>query len=182
MERSFIGQRLKKRRNELNLTLRGLAISTQLTAAFLSQIERGTSNPSLNSLRRISDALNVPMLYFLSESQNLSPVVKSSERAHIDLEDSNVSYEMLTPDLSGSFVSVMGTLKPGKDNIVRALSSDTEEMIHILSGVLCVGLGDQDYVLNKGDSITFKGKDLTKMVCGSDKEVCWISVITPPVF
>ena len=67
MENSLIGQRLKKRRTELNLSLRDLASTTQLTAAFLSQVERGISNPSLNSLRRISTSLNVPMLYFMAE-------------------------------------------------------------------------------------------------------------------
>jgi len=182
MEQSLIGLRLKKRRNELNLSLRGLASLTQLTAAFLSQVERGVSNPSLNSLRRISNSLNVPMLYFLSESQKLSPLVRTFERSQIELEDSNVTYEMLTPDLSGSFVSVLGTLKPGNDNIVRALSSETEEMIHVLDGVLIVGLEREDFILQKGDTITFQGKDLTKMICGSDVEVRWISVITPPVF
>jgi transcriptional regulator with XRE-family HTH domain len=182
MENLLIGLRLKKRRSELNLSLRDLAGTTQLTAAFLSQIERGVSNPSLNSLRRISNSLKVPMLYFLSEGSNRSPVVRASERSRIELEESNVSYEMLTPDLSGDFVSVIGTLKPGNENIVRSLDSDTEEMIHIISGSLIVGLGEQDYVLQPGDSITFRGKNLTKMVCGSEQTVRWISVITPPVF
>ncbi|MHB8135452.1 MAG: helix-turn-helix domain-containing protein [Anaerolineaceae bacterium] len=182
MENSLIGQRLKKRRTELNLSLRDLASTTQLTAAFLSQVERGISNPSLNSLRRISTSLNVPMLYFMAEGENRSPVVRSSERSHIELEESNVSYELLTPDLTGSFVSVLGSLKPGNENIVRSLNSETEEMIHVLSGVLCVGLGEEDYILSAGDSITFRGKDLTRMICGSNNTVKWISVITPPVF
>ncbi len=182
MDHSLLGQRLKKRRGELNLSLRSLAYSTQLTAAFLSQIERGISNPSLNSLRRIADSLNVPMLYFLAERPNPSPLVRSHERSQIDLEESNVSYEMLTPDLSHSFVSVLGRLKPGKENIVRPLNSETEEMIHVISGVLQVGLGEEDYTLASGDSITFRGKDLSRMICGSNQEVTWISVITPPVF
>lgn len=182
MDHALIGQRLRKRRGELNLSLRALARSTQLTAAFLSQIERGVSNPSLNSLRRIAVSLNVPMLYFLAERPNLSPLVRSTERAQIDLEESNVRYEMLTPDLSHSFVSVIGRLKPGKENIVRPLVSETEEMIHVISGVLNVGLGEEDFLLHSGDSITFNGKDLTRMLCGSDQEVVWISVITPPVF
>lgn len=182
VDQTLVGQRLRKRRGELNLSLRALARSTQLTAAFLSQIERGISNPSLNSLRRIANSLNVPMLYFLAERPNPAPLVRLSERAQIDLEESNVRYEMLTPDLSHSFVSVIGKLKPGNENIVRPLATETEEMIHVLQGVLKVGLGEEDYTLNSGDSITFYGKDLTRMLCGSDKEVTWISVITPPVF
>lgn len=182
MVHSLVGHRLKKRRTELNLSLRNLAGATQLTAAFLSQVERGISNPSLNSLRRIADALNVPMLYFLAERPSVSPLVRNDERPQIDLDESNVSYEMLTPDLSHSFVSVLGTLKPGAENIARPLKGETEEMIHVLSGALLIGLGEEDFIVQKGDSITFHGKDLTRMVCRSTKEVTWISFITPPVF
>jgi transcriptional regulator with XRE-family HTH domain len=63
---TLIGQKLKHRRNDLNLSLRALAAETGLSAAFLSQIECGKSNPSLNSLQRIAEALHVPLSYFLS--------------------------------------------------------------------------------------------------------------------
>jgi len=63
---TLVGQKLKHRRNELNLSLRALAEKTDLSAAFLSQIECGKSNPSLNSLQRIAEALHVSLSYFLS--------------------------------------------------------------------------------------------------------------------
>ena len=62
----LVGQKLKLRRDELNLSLRALACLTGLSAAFLSQIERGESNPSLQSLGRIASSLKVPLHYFLS--------------------------------------------------------------------------------------------------------------------
>ena len=63
---SVIGKKLKQRRSELNLSLRALAEQAELSAVFLSQIERGKSNPSLNSLQKIAFALKVPLNYFLS--------------------------------------------------------------------------------------------------------------------
>ena len=63
---SLIGKKLKQRRNELNLSLRALAEQAHVSAVFLSQIERGKSNPSLNSLQKIASALRVPLNYFLS--------------------------------------------------------------------------------------------------------------------
>lgn len=62
---SFIGQKLKQRRGELNLSLRALGAKSGLSAMFLSQIERGKSNPSLKSLQRIANALGVTLNYFL---------------------------------------------------------------------------------------------------------------------
>jgi transcriptional regulator with XRE-family HTH domain len=68
---ALIGQKLKKRRNELNLTLRALAVQTGLSAAFLSQIELGKSNPSLNSLQRIASSLHISINYFLTTNPEL---------------------------------------------------------------------------------------------------------------
>ena len=70
MEDSLVGPKLKQRRNELNLSLRALAAETGLSAAFLSQIECGKSNPSLNSLQRIAKSLDVSLYYFLSNNRN----------------------------------------------------------------------------------------------------------------
>ncbi len=65
---STIGQKLKIRRAELKLSLRALADQTGLSAVFLSQIERGVSNPSLNSLQKIATSLRVPLHYFLTST------------------------------------------------------------------------------------------------------------------
>ncbi len=69
---SLIGQKLKQRRDELNLSLRALAAQTGLSAAFLSQIECGKSNPSLNSLQRIAKSLGVPLHFFLTTQKDLT--------------------------------------------------------------------------------------------------------------
>lgn len=178
-----VGERLKKRRKELGINLRDLAERTDLTASFLSQVERGVTNPSLNSLRRISEALNVQLLYFLAEDFSpKSPVVRAGARPALQLGNSEVSYELLTPGLTGKFEVIQGHLKPGTENIVRPLSVQTEELIMVLRGCLLVGLETQDYTLNPGDTIYFEGSMLRKLMCASPDEVTWISVITPPVF
>ena len=46
-----LGERIKKRRQELGLSLRDLASMTDLSPAFLSTLERGQGNPSLASVR-----------------------------------------------------------------------------------------------------------------------------------
>lgn len=72
MVETVIGQKLKKRRNEMNLSLRTLAVQTGLSAAFLSQIELGKSNPSLNSLQRIASCLHVSINYFLGTTSDMN--------------------------------------------------------------------------------------------------------------
>jgi transcriptional regulator with XRE-family HTH domain len=182
VENLLLGKRLNKRRTELGLSLRDLAAKTDLTASFLSQLERGVTNSSLKSLQKISDALGVPLLYFLAESPNPLPVVRADSRSKLDLDDARVSYDLLTPDLTGKLEALMGHIVSGCDNIVRSLSVETEEFIYVLEGSLIVGLKNQEYILNVGDSVYFNGRDLISLTCAGDSETRWISVITPPVF
>jgi transcriptional regulator with XRE-family HTH domain len=171
--------------------LRELARRIDLTASFLSQVERGKTNTSIDSLRRIATALDVPILHLLSDSQTdnakpsnpkHNPVVRADHRSRLSLPDSHVTYELLTPDLARKMEVFTGRLAPGNENVARPLREPTEECIYVLSGALCVGLDAGEYILHPGDTIYFEGAALKKLACASQEEVTWISVITPPVF
>jgi transcriptional regulator with XRE-family HTH domain len=206
-----IGHRIKARRKQLDLSLRDLAERADLTASFLSQVERGKANVSIDSLRRIAEAMNVSMLRFLepaasdgrtapsarsaaaSESDSgkpdngpqrpeYSPVLRADARPRLIFPDTGVTYELLTPDLGHQMEAICGRLAPGVENVVRPLREPTEEWIYVVSGLLKVGLENAEYVLAPGDSIYFEGYALRELVCAGDEEVVWISVITPPVF
>ncbi len=197
MSPDSLGQRIKGRRQEIGLSLRELAGKTDLTASFLSQVERDQTNPSIDSLRRIAEALQVSILYFLSEhaqpkelalaptpvALQYEPVVRSTARPKLILPVSGVAYELLVPDLGRKMEAFAGRLAPGTGNVARRLRVPTEEFIYVLAGVLCVGIGNAEHVLHPGDSIYFEGVTLHKLECASvDQDAVWISVITPPVF
>jgi len=177
-----IGLRLKERRQELGLSLRALAARAGLTAAFLSQVERGQTNISIAALQRVAEALNVPALYFLTDGPRQSPVVRSNARLKLSLPDSDVVYELLTPDLNRKVEIFRATLAPGARKAARRLREPTEECIYVLSGALAVELTTGEYVLQPGDSICFDGMTLKSLSCASAEEAVWIGVITPPVF
>ena len=54
-----LGALIKAQRQMANLSLRELASLTNLSNAYLSQLERGLHEPSVRALRSIGDALNV---------------------------------------------------------------------------------------------------------------------------
>ena len=199
-----IGARLKARRQELGLSLRELARRTDLSASFLSQIELNKTSLSIDSMRRIAEALQAPLLSFLSDHTqpapaivpeptlpcdhsddilSYSPVVRAGCRAKLTLPNSGVTYELLSRELSRKMEALCGRLSPGTSNIARRLCEPTEELIYVLSGALLVGLSDKEYTLYQGDSIYFTGDQLQRLACASTTEdVQWISVITPSVF
>lgn len=196
-----IGQRIKKRRLEMDITARELARRTDLSASFISQLERGKTKVSLESLRTIAEQLDVSFLTFLSEEpcgpvpgtlsaansgrrpEGYDPVVRVDARPKLTFPDSGVSYELLTRDLSCAMEAMYGRLSPGTGNIARRLRMPTEEFIYVVSGSLLVGLKSGDYTLHTGDTIYFEGDELVQLVCASaDEDAVWLSVITPPAF
>ncbi len=202
---SNLGDKLKQRRVKMGLSLRELAQRTDLTASFLSQVENDKTSVSLDSLTRISESLEVPLFYFLSEhvpptqsdhnqTESLdessveaafenNPVVIPEHRPKLLLPATGVEYEKLVVGTGKKMEALMGRLKPGSGNIARRLREPTEEFIYVLSGKLLVGLEMEDYILSTGDTIYFEGEKLQKLLCASEKEeTSWISVITPAVF
>lgn len=69
-----IGSVIKGRRIERGLKLEALAFEASLSASTLSRIERGKLKPSLDTLCRLADALQLPVSgLFLEAEQALQP-------------------------------------------------------------------------------------------------------------
>ncbi|MEM7344662.1 MAG: XRE family transcriptional regulator [Chloroflexota bacterium] len=176
-----IGERIKTRRKELKLSLRELAEQVELTASFLSQIERDQSSPSIESLRKISQALEVPIFYFLAEPNGKSPVVRRNQRLKLQKPNSNLVFELLTPDLNRQMEAVMFEQEPGGGNYALIPTQYTEEFIYVLQGQLEVKLGETVYQLGAGDSIYFEGPTLRSLSAIGDQTLRVIAVVTPPI-
>jgi Predicted transcriptional regulators len=54
-----IGQRLREKRREKNMTLKQLAEATGLTVTYLSDVERDRTQPSLKTLGRVAEGFGV---------------------------------------------------------------------------------------------------------------------------
>lgn len=136
-----IGEQLRKIRKEHKMTLKTLSEKTNVSISFLSQVERNKCNVTLESLRKISDALNVsPSLFF---SNNIDDFRKTYPFFYEDLSN-NIS--------DASFHPILVTLKP-KENAGKEFSHSGHEFIYVLSGVLTVSLLGETFELNESDSI-----------------------------
>ena len=65
---SHRGALIREKRRLCSLTLTDLAQKTGLSISFLSQVETGVTNPSVNSLRKIALALGAPLSSFFEET------------------------------------------------------------------------------------------------------------------
>jgi transcriptional regulator with XRE-family HTH domain len=177
-----IGVRIKEQRKRKNFNLEDLSSKTGLTKSFLSQVERGLVSTSINSLRKIAEALDVSILYFFEDKHKYDLVARAGTRPKISLPGlSEIIYEVITANLGQKVEVYLGKLSPGKSYDAEPLRVPPEECIYVLSGSLKVAL-DQDCILNPGDSICFQGSSLKGYACVSEVETSWIAIITPPVF
>lgn len=174
-----IGERLRRQRNKLGLSLRELGARSDLTASFLSQIENDQISPSLNSLQNIATALRVPMFYFLDDARP-SLVVYANERRKLYFPDSRMGYDLLAPALTRQMMPLLIRMEPRAWRVARQLASPTEQWFYVVQGRLEIRVGDETYLLEKDDAIYFDGDLLREFGSISDEELIIICCVTPP--
>ena len=62
-----VGARIRSRRKECGLTLKMLSVKCNISVSFLSDIEHGRRNPSLDKLRAIAEGLDTTVSQLLGE-------------------------------------------------------------------------------------------------------------------
>ena len=160
-----LGKKMRDRRTELGLKAIELAKSSNLSSGFISQAERDIVSPSVSSLKRIAAVLNVPVAYFFEEisygkkkkevSVDRSPVVHENERKILSL-GKGIKFYLLNPHMNGEIKTILNILEPGATTARELYVHQGEECGLVLEGELEVQLEDKEYLLKKGDSITFK--------------------------
>ncbi|MEH7649216.1 helix-turn-helix domain-containing protein, partial [Bacillus toyonensis] len=131
MENIDIGKKIEKQRKEKGLTSKQLANMAEITPSMLSQIERGSANPSIQTLKVLAKALDVPTFSFLLEETNTDDlIVRSHKRKKMIID--NLSYEMLSPDFTGNLATAIMTVPPNTSSSDNILEHKGEELAFVL--------------------------------------------------
>lgn len=73
-----LGERLRSLRKEKNLTLKDLSELANLSVPYLSDMERGEVNPSIESLQKVAKAFNMTVRDLFSGVEELGELVSTS--------------------------------------------------------------------------------------------------------
>lgn len=189
-----LGARLRDLRKEKKLKIIDVARMTGLTSSFLSQVERTLVSPSIETLKKIGNALDTPLSYFFEASgdtdeikqdfnvmKERSPVVHGDRRKILSPQPGVVFY-LLNPDMSGPIEFIYNVYEPGAGTGEGLYAHEGTECGLILEGELLVTVKNKSYLLKKGDSITFSSEEPhSKKNTGTTKCICvWAN--TPPHF
>ena len=171
----IIAQNLKRLRDERNISLAKAADLTGVSRSMLAEIEKGTANPSILTLRKLTYGFKISfteLLYIVDKDVNIT---KLSDIEPL-VEDKVHDYPIVLFDPVKRFETFYVEIKPHGVLNGEPHPKDTEEYFFIFSGSLELVIADTTYHLNQGDNIKFKA-DATHSYINNNNKPCQLYTI-----
>lgn len=187
-----VGKKVKELRLENNMSAKELAKKAEISVGMLSQLEKGSTQGSVETLRKIAKVLNTTLAHIFTDEHEEKPkqsndestyIVRKDKRKKISFPDPLYNCELLVPDLQGDIEFVLVNLEPNRTtNEIIPHTKGGEECNYVLKGQIIVTLDEKEYTLNEGDCIRFNPDTKHKIENRSDSQASYISAITPVSF
>lgn len=154
-----IGRNIQEIRRKNGMTLGHLSSKSSVSKAMLSQIECDKVNPTIATVWKIAQGLQVE-IEMLLKIENIPDrkfnISRKNEIATIDTEDRGIHIRVLSPfsmveDLEMYYLS----FEPGGKLDSRPHFERTEEFLTIVEGRVEVVAGEKSGVLEEGDFINY---------------------------
>jgi transcriptional regulator with XRE-family HTH domain len=175
-EYANMGDRLRQARQARGLSLRGLAEVLGVSPSLISQVETGRAKPSDNTLYALATELRISLdvLLFMDTQPPVrgedpaapeepiettlphDPVQRAASRSSIRL-GSGVVWERLTTESIRNVDFLEVTYEVGGESSpADAFQRHSgQEWGYVLSGILTVRIGFDEFILQPGDAISF---------------------------
>ena len=151
-----IALNLKELRTERNLTLGQLSKISGISKAMLSDIEKGNSNPTINTIWKIANGLNVPYTKLMDGIEKEATIVRKSEPVMQTGETGHYRVYCYFPSTPvRNFELFYVELDGQSSNASIGHSEKAQEYIYVMQGELSLHTETGDYVLHEGDALVF---------------------------
>ncbi len=186
-----VGEKIKKLRYDMGISAKTLAERAAISSGMLSQLEKGSTQGSVETLRKIAKVLNTTIAALFEDEHPHTQdtthesflIVRKGERKKISFPDPLYKCELLVPDLQGEVEFVLVELEPQRQtDELLPHTRGGEEIDMVISGSISVQIAEKCYRLEEGDTIRFNPKIPHKIENKTDAPASYISIITPPSF
>lgn len=178
-----LGSRIRSLRHGRRLTLRALSARAGVTESFLSQVEREVTSPSIASVQRIAQALDLSVAQLFADEPSPGRVVRREARRRVATPGLKSVDEFLTANMAGKLQVILSTIQPGGGTGAEPYTHDSdEEVVIVLEGTLDLWVGDEHYVLREGDAIAFQPRLAHWNVNEGASPAVVLFCVTPPSF
>ncbi len=153
---AWLGEQIRQLRKLRKLSLQQLSEATGRSIGFLSQLERGKSQPSVSDLNKLATALAVPYGVFFSQApaHERGLVVRQAHRPVLHYAE-GVSDALLSPGFAGGLQLMLTHFAPGASSGPQTLCHGGDQGGMVLCGQLELWVDEQCHLLAAGDSFSF---------------------------
>jgi transcriptional regulator with XRE-family HTH domain len=186
-----VGKKIKYLRKQKKMNAKELAIEAGISYGMLSLLESGSTQGSVETLRKIAKVLDTTLAHLFTNENTTEElitdesmlIVRKDKRRKISFPDPLYNCELLVPDLQGDVEFVLVNLEAQRitDDIIPHTKGG-EECDYVLKGEITITLQDKEFILNEGDCIRFNPEIPHKIENKTDKQASYLSVITPVSF
>ncbi len=180
-----IGNKIRRIRKKKGLTLKDLSKLSDYSINYLSQVERGLSSPTIETLMKVTSALGLDLIDFFAENnpEESPKVIRLLERKTFSVNISGCTYEILS-EVDDQHIqdAFLIRLEPGASTsqVPSTHSRPGKEFLYILSGQLNLVINDRKIILFPGDSISIKSGEPHHLENNGTSLMEVISVSAPP--
>ena len=175
-----IGSKIRELRMLKGLTQEELADRAELTKGFISQIERETTSPSLETFLDILQALGVtPEEFFQNDEAEQVVFGKEDFFEKVDSELKS-KIEWIIPNAQKNEMEpILITLEPG-GSVYPDNPHEGEEFGYVLSGSVQIRIGSHVYRAKRGEAFYYRSEKPHTLSSAGGAKLIWIS--SPPSF
>lgn len=179
-----LGDKIRSFRLEKNRTITSLAEEIGVTASLISQIERNLSSPSVSTLKKIAQALDIKISNFFETDYNGNniAVIRKENRKKLTLPQSHVLYELISPNFKKDLQVFIVELDIEGETSEILMGHGGDECNLIIGGTVEAILGGEKFILNDGDSIFYSGDIPHRFRNIGATKITIISAISPAEF
>lgn len=178
------GEKLRIVREQKGLTLKSVAKAAGVSESLVSQIERNHVSPAIDTLLSLADVLDINLEFLFEEYRRERPVyvIRKNERPMIHEDD--IVYEELAKadekDRENSLESYVIKIPAGSHTHHGSYGHVGREFGVVIQGTARLKYEKNEYILNKGDSVSFPASCPHTIENVGDEELKAIWVVTPP--
>ncbi|HEX5596686.1 MAG TPA: helix-turn-helix domain-containing protein [Micromonosporaceae bacterium] len=176
----MLGDRLRELRQQHGYTLRQLAAAAEVSPALLSQIENGSTDPSLSTLRKLARVFDTSIAALFTDPEAPEVFIsRPGHRSRLAAPPGQITYDRLTPG-RGDLEVLQADLAPGDASSAQPWAHPSTECAVVLAGVVVAEIGGTKYEIDTGEAVTFDSRLPHRYVNNSGEPARLVIAVTPP--
>lgn len=178
-----IGERIRKRREYLEIPMNVLAKGIGVTSSLLSQVENGKAFPSLHTIKHIADYLNTSVGTLIGENDTFSsnPIITWDDKKFVKSNNNGATLYLMAhySPLQTMEIYAVELEKEGNSKGLIDHRRNGQEFCFVINGDVSVVLEELTHELSINGSIYFYSHDLKYFQNNSAEKTYFLWVLCP---